>query len=143
MYQQYVHQRFGVGVEPYDKLNGCLIDKIIYRDGYLDVVSKYIEYKGFRDAIDYYIETHNHYFYKRNDGTYGVKGDDETILTDKDFTIHQRFYTGSGSISLQPTLAMHWSSLMSSLIWAMLPLEQSMKCRRKRWLTLSSKSMVR
>lgn len=94
MYQQYVHQRFGVDVEPYDKLKGGFIDKIISRDGYLNVVSKYIEYKGFREAIDYYIETHNPYFYKRSDGTYAVKGDEETVLTDKDFTIHQRFLYG-------------------------------------------------
>jgi hypothetical protein len=94
MYQQYTHMRFGVDVEPYEKLKESFEKKIIARDGYLNVVSKYIEHKGFREAIDYYIETHNPFFYKRTDGMYGVKGDDVTVLTDKDFTIHQRFLYG-------------------------------------------------
>ena len=94
MYQRYAHRRFGVDVESYDALKEGFVEKIIARDGYLNVVSKYIERKGFREAIDYYIETHNPYFYKHTDGTYGVKGDDETVLTDKDFTIHQRFLYG-------------------------------------------------
>ena len=94
MYQQYIHLRFGVEVEPYENLKNSFVEKIIARDGYLNVVSKYIEHKGFREAIDYYIETHNPFFYKRTEGTYGVKGDDETVLTDKDFTIHQRFLYG-------------------------------------------------
>ena len=94
MYQRYTHRRFGVDVEPYETLKGGFVEKIIARDGYLNVVSRYIEHKGFREAIDYYIETHNPFFYKRSDGTYGVKGDGETVLTDKDFTIHQRFLYG-------------------------------------------------
>jgi len=94
MYQQYTHRRFGVDVEPYEACKDGFIKRIIARDGYLNVVSRYIEHKGIREAIDYYIETHNPYFYKRPDGTYGVKGDDETILTDKDLTIHQRFLNG-------------------------------------------------
>ena len=94
LYQRYTHRRFGVDVESYEALKEGFVEKIIARDGYLNVVSKYIERKGFREAIDYYIETHNPYFYKRADGTYGVKGDDETVLTDKDFTIHQRFLYG-------------------------------------------------
>lgn len=91
MYQRYTHRRFGVDVKPYEALKEGFVEKIITRDGYLNVVSRYIEHKGYREAIDYYIETHNPFFYKRSDGTYGVKGDDETVLTDKDFTIHQRF----------------------------------------------------
>lgn len=94
MYQRYTHRRFGVDVEPYEVLKEGFVEKIIARDGYLNVVSRYIEHKGFREAIDYYIETHNPFFYKRSDGTYGVKGDNETVLTDKDFTIHQRFLYG-------------------------------------------------
>lgn len=94
MYQHYVHQRFGVDVEPYEKLKEGFIKRIITRDGYLDVVSTYIKHKGYREAIDYYIETHNPYFFKRADGTFGVKGDEETELTDGNFTIHQRFLYG-------------------------------------------------
>ena len=94
MYQRYTHRRFGVDVKPYEALKEGFVEKIITRDGYLNVVSRYIEHKGNREAIDYYIETHNPFFYKRSDGTYGVKGDDETVLTDKDFTIHQRFLYG-------------------------------------------------
>ena len=94
MHQQYTHLRYGVDVESYEKMKEDYIKKIIARDGYLNVVSKYIEYKGFREAIDFYIETHNPYFYKRTDGTFGVKGDDETVLTDGNFTVHQRFLYG-------------------------------------------------
>lgn len=94
MYRQYTHMRFGVDVESYENCKQGFIDKIIEREGYLDVVSKYIEVMGFREAIDYYIETHNPYFYKLSEGKYGVKGDDDTILTAKDFTVHQRFLLG-------------------------------------------------
>ncbi|MBR4793324.1 MAG: hypothetical protein IK038_06625 [Bacteroidaceae bacterium] len=53
MYQLYVHQRFGVDVEPFEVQKESLIKKIIARNGYLNVVSKYIQEKGFREAIDY------------------------------------------------------------------------------------------
>lgn len=94
MYQQYVHQRFGVDIQPYEDCKKGFIEKIIARDGYLDVVSNFIAYKGYREAIDYYIETHNPYFYQLGGGRYGVKGDSTTVLTNKDFTIHQRFLLG-------------------------------------------------
>ena len=94
MYQQYVHQRFGVEVKTYEEMKAQLVKDIIVKEGYLNVVSRYIEHKGYREAIDYYIETHNPYFYQKSTGLYGVKGDDETELTAKDFTVHQRFLMG-------------------------------------------------
>lgn len=94
MYQQYVHQNFVVAVKSYEEIKEQLVKDIIAREGYLNVVSRYIEYKGCREAIDYYIETHTPYFYQKGTGQYGVKGDDDTILTDKDFTVHQRFLMG-------------------------------------------------
>ena len=95
MYQQYAHRRFGVDVQSFEECKDDFIETIIKRDGYLDIVSKYISYKGYREAIDYYIETHTPYFYKISDEKYGVKGDDETVLTAKDFTVHQRFLLGN------------------------------------------------
>lgn len=94
MYQNYTHNRFCVDVKPFDEMKDSFIETIIGRDGYLGVVSHFINKKGFREAIDYYIETHNPCFYKMSDGRYGVRGDDETVLTDKDFTVHQRFLKG-------------------------------------------------
>lgn len=94
MYSEYTHMRFGVDVKTYEDCKQEFIEKIIKRDGYLDVVSKYIDVSGCREAIDYYIETHNPYFYQKGAGLYGVKGDDETELTAKDFTVHQRFLMG-------------------------------------------------
>lgn len=94
MYQEYVHRRHGIDVKSFNDIKDGFVQKIIDHDGYLDVVSRYIEKKGYREAMDYYIETHNPYFYRRDDGTFGVKGDDETILTDKNFTVHQRFLKG-------------------------------------------------
>ena len=94
MYQQYVHQRFGVEAKSYEEMKEQLVKDIIAKEGYLNVVSRYIEHKGYREAIDYYIETHNPYFYQKSTGLYGVKGDDETELTAKDFTVHQRFLMG-------------------------------------------------
>lgn len=94
MYQQYVHQRFRVEVKSYEEMKEQIVSDIIAREGYLNVVSRYIEHKGCREAIDYYIETHTPYFYQKGTGLYGVKGDDDTILTDKDFTVHQRFLLG-------------------------------------------------
>ena len=94
MYQQYVHQRFGVEVKSYEEMKEQMVKDIIAKEGYLNVVSRYIEHKGCREAIDYYIETHNPYFYQKGTGLYGVKGDDDTVLTDKDFTVHQRFLMG-------------------------------------------------
>lgn len=95
MYEQYVHQRFGVEVKSFEEMKEQLVKNIIAKEGYLNVVSRYIEHKGYRESIDYYIETHNPYFYQRSVGLYGVKGDDETELTAKDFTVHQRFLMGS------------------------------------------------
>lgn len=94
MYEQYVHQRFGVEVKSFEEMKEQLVKNIIAKEGYLNVVSRYIEHKGYRESIDYYIETHNPYFYQRSVGLYGVKGDDETELTAKDFTVHQRFLMG-------------------------------------------------
>ena len=94
MYQNYSHRRFRVDVAPFEEKKQEFVDFIIDRDGYLGVVSKYIEKKGCREAIDCYIETHNPCFYKREDGTYGVYGDEDTVLTDKNFTVHQRFLKG-------------------------------------------------
>lgn len=94
MYQQYVHQRFGVEVKSHEEMKEQMVSDIIAREGYLNVVSRYIEHKGCREAIDYYIETHTPYFYQKGTGQYGVKGDDDTVLTDKDFTVHQRFLLG-------------------------------------------------
>lgn len=94
MYQQYVHHHFGVEVKSYEEMKEQIVSDIIAREGYLNVVSRYIEHKGCREAIDYYIETHTPYFYQKGTGLYGVKGDDDTILTDKDFTVHQRFLMG-------------------------------------------------
>lgn len=94
MYQIYCHRRYGVDVMPFEEKKKEFVNLIINRDGYLGVVSKYIEKKGYRESIDYYIEKHNPYFYKREDGTFGVYGDDATILTDKNFTVHQRFLKG-------------------------------------------------
>ena len=90
-----VHQRFGVEVKSFEEMKEQLVKNIIAKEGYLNVVSRYIEHKGYRESIDYYIETHNPYFYQRSVGLYGVKGDDETELTAKDFTVHQRFLMGS------------------------------------------------
>lgn len=94
MYQQYVHQRFGVEAKSFEEMKDQMVSDIIAREGYLNVVSRYIEHKGFREAIDYYIERHTPYFYQKGTGVFGVKGDDDTILTDKDFTVHQRFLLG-------------------------------------------------
>lgn len=94
MYQEYVHRRHGIDVKPFNDMKDGFVKKIVGRDGYLDVVSRYIQKKGYREAMDYYIETHNPYFYRRDDGTFGVKGDDETVLADKNFTVHQRFLKG-------------------------------------------------
>ena len=94
MYQQYVHQRFGVEVKSHEEMKKQMVSDIIAREGYLNIVSRYIEQKGCREAIDYYIETHTPFFYQKGTGQYGVKGDNDTILTDKDFTVHQRFLMG-------------------------------------------------
>ena len=95
LYQQYVHCRFGVDIESFEACKKGFVDSIIEREGYLNVVSRFIEFKGCREAIDYYIETHNPYFYKIADGKYGVLGDTETVLTKKDLTVHQRFLQGN------------------------------------------------
>lgn len=95
IYQQYVHhQRFGVEVKSYEEMKEQIVSDIIAREEYLNVVSRYIEHKGCREAIDYYIETHTPFFYQKGTGQYGVKGDDDTVLTNKDFTVHQRFLMG-------------------------------------------------
>lgn len=94
MYQQYVHQRFGVEVKSHEEMKKQMVSDIIAREWYLNIVSRYIEQKGCREAIDYYIETHTPFFYQKGTGQYGVKGDNDTILTDKDFTVHQRFLMG-------------------------------------------------
>lgn len=39
MYQQYVHQRFGVEVKTYEEMKEQLVKDIIAKEGYLNVVS--------------------------------------------------------------------------------------------------------
>ncbi len=95
MYRQYVHYRFGVETKSFEECKEGFVDTIIERDGYLKVVSRFIECAGCREAIDYYIETHNPFFYKISEGKYGVVGDTETVLTKKDLTVHQRFLQGN------------------------------------------------
>lgn len=94
MYNQYFHQKAGVDVQTFAECLPDFVKKIISRYGHLKVVSKYIEKKGCREALDYYVETHTPYFYKLGEGQYGLKGNSEVALTNKDLTTHQRFLKG-------------------------------------------------
>ena len=53
LYQNYVHRMHTIVAKPLNEMKDSFIEKIIARDGYLNVVSKYIEKKGYREAIDY------------------------------------------------------------------------------------------
>lgn len=61
-YANYIHQNLGKPKTKGNKFKEW-ISIIVKRDGYLKVVSKYIEVKGHREAIDVYIESHNPYVY--------------------------------------------------------------------------------
>lgn len=64
------------------------IENIIKQNGYLNVVSRYIEKKGCREAIDLYLEEKNPFFYSYG-GKVKVKGDRKTILYDTNLLTHR------------------------------------------------------
>lgn len=86
-YANYIHQNLG---KPKTKLDKILewVPVIVKRDGYLKVVSKYIEAKGQREAIDVYIEKHNPFVYD-NGKNISVDCNGQTYnISDRDLDTH-------------------------------------------------------
>ena len=87
-YEDYCHKTRTRTKLSFEKFCDGQIENIIKQDGYLNVVSRYIEKKGCREAIDLYLEEKNPFFFT-NAGKVKVRGDKKTILYDPDLLTHR------------------------------------------------------
>lgn len=87
-YTSYLYQCHGLPAPKADKLKQW-IPQIIRRDGYLNVVSKYIEVKGQREAIDVYIEKYNPYVETSGRNIVVTCKSHPYVITDKDLDTHK------------------------------------------------------
>lgn len=72
-----------------------MVKNIIRREGYLNIVSKYIENKGYREAVEVYIEERVPSINIQNGNLYlHIKGQ-ETLITDEDLSLHRQLLEGS------------------------------------------------
>lgn len=86
------NKRFWQKTKSFEDCLDDFVEAIIKRDGYLKVVSRYIRYKGCREAIDIYIEENNPYFLTDiDDGTTKVRGEENTHISDDRLATHRRF----------------------------------------------------
>lgn len=67
-------------------------DNLLDKYGYLGIVSKYIDQKGYREVIEDYIEEHTPYAKKNNDGTTSlyIKDEKKTDVIESDFSVHKQ-----------------------------------------------------
>jgi len=71
------------------------IKEIIEREGYLNIVSKYIEHKGCREAIEIYIEERIPYIdKKKRELIFPKNGDHVKINDEKDLSLHKKLLGG-------------------------------------------------
>lgn len=71
------------------------VQEIINREGYLDIVSQYIEKKGFREAAEVYIEERIP-FVDEEKSTLSIRKNSKVIpLKDKDFETHAKLLEGA------------------------------------------------
>lgn len=78
----------------YEELKKDKVKEILHRDGYLNIVSKYIENKGFREAVENYIEERIPYF---NQGKWELvyrKPSRTAVVKETDFDLHKRLLEG-------------------------------------------------
>lgn len=87
-YEDYCHKTRTRTKITFEKYCDSEIENIIKQNGYLNVVSRYIEKKGCREAIDLYLEEKNPFFFQYG-GKVKVKGDRKTIFYDTNLLTHR------------------------------------------------------
>ena len=78
----------------YNEFKKDKVKAILHRDGYLNIVSKYIENKGFREAVENYIEERIPYFNKGKWELVYRKPSKTTVVKEDDFVLHKRLLEG-------------------------------------------------
>lgn len=78
----------------YNEFKKDKVKAILHRDGYLNIVSKYIENKGFREAVENYIEERIPYFDKGKWELVYRKPSKTTVVKEDDFVLHKRLLEG-------------------------------------------------
>lgn len=73
----------------YESYRDAEIENYIKQVGYLNLVSQYISAKGFREAIDVYIESHIPYVTKNDDGFSVTNVPAGTVFTDDNLLVHK------------------------------------------------------
>jgi hypothetical protein len=66
------------------------IENIISKVGYLEIASEYIRRKGYREAIDVYIEQHTPYLEQAAEGKYLVKCNGNIVDESPSLTVHKK-----------------------------------------------------
>lgn len=77
-----------------EELKKDKVKAILHRDGYLNIVSKYIENKGFREAIENYIEERIPYFNQDKWELVYKKPSRISNIKEVDFGLHKRLLEG-------------------------------------------------
>ncbi len=68
------------------------VDNLLSKYGYLGIVSKYVDQKGYREVLENYIEERTPYAKKNNDGTTSlyIKDEKKTDIIESDFSAHKQ-----------------------------------------------------
>lgn len=94
---QYIGNYLHCNVEKYyedekKQIKKEFVDNLLSKYGYLGIVSKYVDQKGYREVLENYIEERTPYAKKNNDGTTSlyIKDEKKTDIIESDFSAHKQ-----------------------------------------------------
>lgn len=94
---QYIGNYLHCNVEKYHEdekkqIKKEFVDNLLSKYGYLGIVSKYVDQKGYREVLENYIEERTPYAKKNNDGTTSlyIKDEKKTDIIESDFSAHKQ-----------------------------------------------------
>lgn len=94
---QYIGNYFHCNVEKYHEdekkqIKKEFVDNLLSKYGYLGIVSKYVDQKGYREVLENYIEERTPYVKRNDDGTISlyIKDKKKSNIIESDFSAHKQ-----------------------------------------------------
>ena len=94
---QYIGNYFHCNVEKYHEdekkqIKEEFVDNLLSKYGYLGIVSKYVDQKGYREVLENYIEERTPYVKRNDDGTISlyIKDKKKSNIIESDFSAHKQ-----------------------------------------------------
>ena len=94
---QYIGNYFHCNVEKYHEdekkqIKKEFVDNLLSKYGYLGIVSKYVDQKGYREVLENYIEERTPYVKRNDDGTVSlyIKDKKKSNIIESDFSAHKQ-----------------------------------------------------